>query len=452
MSTIAIIPARGGSKGIPRKNVLPLCGKPLLAWTIEAASSARFISTVYVTTDDPEIAAVAEKYGAAVIWRPAEIAGDAATSESALIHAVDEVKRRETGGDCVAEGGRLEIGDRRLEGGGQESESKIQLQRSPQSGNDRAFHPKSQIAAPWHPDDVLVFLQCTSPLTTAADIDALVGKLIAENADSALSATPFDFFLWKEEEENAIGINHDKRFRQRRQDRDPQFVENGAIYAMRMPGFLEARHRFFGKTVFHVMPRERCWEIDEPVDFEIAELLLRKRLQTDKMALLPEEVSAVVFDFDGVLTDDRVVTSQNGSEAVFCTRADGMGIRHLREAGIPVLILSSEENPVVRARAAKLKVEVIHGSLEKGPRLAEWAADKGIDLANCIYVGNDVNDVGPMKIVGCPVAVADAHPQAKRHALILLNHAGGTGAAREVSELILRAESYNRVNSVNPVQ
>jgi N-acylneuraminate cytidylyltransferase len=426
--TIAIIPARGDSKGIRRKNVLSICGKPLLAWSILAAKRASTVDAVFVSTDDPEIAQMAAAHGAGVIWRPAELAGDTASSESALLHAVEEVQRLEiSDGDRKlrsCDDGRSEMEVRGAAGSGKEPISNIQ-------------YPISKIPRPWRNDDILVFLQCTSPLTTGADIDAVVERLVADKADSALSVTDFHYFLWKTGEDGAEAINHDKRFRPRRQDREPQFVENGAVYAMRIPGFLEARHRFFGKTVFHVMPRERCWEIDEPVDFAIAEILLRKRLQAEQAAQLPETIGAVVFDFDGVLTDDRVLTSQDRSEAVFCTRKDGMGIRHLQEAGIPVLILSSEENPVVKARAAKLKVEVIHGSLDKAPLLAEWAAKQGIDLQSVVYVGNDINDIGPMKIVGCPIAVADAHPEVKPHALIVLEKSGGDGAARELSDMIL---------------
>ncbi len=418
--TFAIIPARGDSKGIRRKNVLAICGKPLLVWSILAAKRASNVDAVFVSTDDQEIAQIAAAHGAGVIWRPAELAGDTATSESALLHAVEVIGN----GAYVAGDSRLEMEVGGVAVSGEGPYSNIQ-------------YPISKILRPWRNDDILVFLQCTSPLTTGADIDAVVERLVADKADSALSVTDFHYFLWKTGEDGAEAINHDKRFRPRRQDREPQFVENGAVYAMRIPGFLEARHRFFGKTVFHVMPRERCWEIDEPVDFAIAAILLRKRLQAEQAALLPGTIRAVVFDFDGVLTDDRVLTSQDRSEAVFCTRKDGMGIRHLQEAGIPVLILSSEENPVVKARADKLKVEVIHGSLDKAPLLAEWAAKQGIDLQSVVYVGNDINDIGPMKIVGCPIAVGDAHPEVKRHATVVLEKNGGDGAARELSDMIL---------------
>lgn len=420
MSIISIIPARGGSKGIPRKNLLPLCGTPLLIWTIKAACSAKALDGVFVSTDDSEIATLAKQAGAGVIWRPAEISCDSASSESALLHGIETLMTTESGIDSAPP----------------HSDSA--------SVGTNTSRPSSPILNPSSKDDILVFLQCTSPLTTGDDIDALVDKLVQEEADSAFSVVEFDYFVWREANGQAEGINHDKTFRPRRQDREPQYVENGAIYAMLIGGFLEAKHRFFGKTVFHVMPRERCWEIDEPVDFEIAENLLRKQIQQNKRSLLPASIEAVVFDFDGVLTDNRVIQSQDGTEAVSCNRSDGMGIRHLIEAGIPVLILSSEENTVVRARAAKLKVEIIHGSLEKGHQLVQWALENKIDLKNTVYVGNDVNDIPPMLLVGCPVAVADAHLDIKSHACFILERKGGDGAAREVSDLILDERSNQR--------
>jgi N-acylneuraminate cytidylyltransferase len=229
---VAVIPARGGSKGIPHKNIKMLAGKPLLAWTIEAAAEALGKTRIYVSTDDPEIAAVAERYGAGVIWRPAEISGDTASSEQALLHALEHLE--ETTG-----------------------------RRS----------------------DLLVFLQCTAPLTAPEDIRGTVQALLDENADSALAVTPFHYFLWRTDESgDAVGINHDKRVRLLRQQRDPEYLETGAVYVMRTIGFREAKHRFFGKTAFYVMPPDRCLEIDEPVDFLVAQVLIRDRQRQRALA------------------------------------------------------------------------------------------------------------------------------------------------------------------------
>jgi N-acylneuraminate cytidylyltransferase len=179
---------------------------------------------VIVSTDDVEIGTVAQAYGAEVVWRPASISGDTASSEAALLHVLETLQQNE---------GML--------------------------------------------PEVLVFLQCTSPLTLAADIDGAVQTLVTENADTALAVTPFHYFLWQRTEDgDSVGINHDKQVRLLRQQRSPQYLETGAIYVMRTAGFLATKHRFFGKTALYVMSAERCLEIDEPSDLQMAAWLLQR--------------------------------------------------------------------------------------------------------------------------------------------------------------------------------
>jgi len=382
---LAIIPARGGSKGVPRKNVLPLAGKPLIAHSIEQAQQSKFITRIVVSTDDAEIAATANTAGAEVVWRPAEISGDNASSESALIHTLQYLDESE------------------------------------------GYRP-----------EILVFLQCTSPLTRTADIDGTIESLLNEGADTALAVTPFHYFLWKyNPDQDAIGINHDKQARKLRQEQDAQYLEAGAVYVMRVAGFLEAKHRFFGGSALYVMPTERRLEIDEPVDLKIAEVLLGEHHRKNRLDQLPEKIEALVMDFDGVFTDNKVLVFENGQEAVLCDRGDGWGLRKLREAGMPMLILSTETNTVVKARADKLNIPCLHGIAQKGAALQEWITANGFDTTRVIYIGNGLNDLGCMEIAGCAVAVADAHPQVKARADIVLDHAGGSGALSELCELIL---------------
>jgi N-acylneuraminate cytidylyltransferase len=384
MNCLAIIPARGGSKGIPRKNIRPLAGKPLIAYNIEQAKRSRYVNRLVVSTDDAEIAAVAQGYGAEVMWRPAEISGDTASSESALLHVLEYLRQSE------------------------------------------GYQP-----------DVLVFLQCTSPLTLAEDIDGTVQALLDQGADSALAAIPFHYFLWRQADGEAVGINHDKHVRPLRQEREPQYLEAGAVYVMRVDGFLKARHRFFGKTALYVMPGERRLEIDDPADFQIAEVLVRKQERQERGARLPERVAALILDFDGVFSDDKVYVFQDGREAVRCDRSDGMGINLLKKSGLPIWVLSTEPNPVVQARATKLGIPCLQGLSEKGQALSRLLQEQSIDPAQVVYVGNDVNDLPCMALVGCAVAVADAHPDVLAQADIILERNGGDGAIREVCELIL---------------
>ena len=385
MQILSIIPARGGSKGILRKNLQFIAGKPLVVHNIEQALQSRFIQRVVVSTDDAEIGAVAQQHGAEVVWRPAEISGDRASSESALLHVLERLQANED------------------------------------------YRP-----------DILVFLQCTSPLTLAEDMDGTIQALLDGQADTALAVTHFHYFLWKSGDgRDALGINHDKRRRPLRQEREPQFLETGAVYVMRVAGFLAARHRFFGKTAMYVMPPERCFEIDEPVDLQIAEVLLRQQQRLRQAAALPEPVAGLALDFDGVFTDNRVLVLQDGQEAVFASRSDGWGLAQLKMRGLPLVVLSSEPNPVVEARCQKLGIQCQHGLGDKLAALRAWAAEKQIDLAHVIYLGNDLNDLDCLQAVGCGAVVADAHPAVRRAASLILSQPGGGGAIREICDLII---------------
>lgn len=382
---LAVIPARGGSKAIPRKNIRTVAGEPLLAYVVREARASRSVTRVVVSTDDTEIGAVARRYEAEVIWRPGEISGDKSTSEQALLHALDTLRATE------------------------------------------GYEPH-----------ILVFLQCTSPLTLARDIDGTIESLVAEKADSAVAVIPFHYFLWQRREGDGVGVNHDKMVRPMRQDREPQFLEAGAVVVMRTAGFREVRHRFFGRTALYEIPGERVLEVDEPHDLERAEILLRQRKARNPLAELPLRVVALVLDFDGVLTDNTVIVSQDGHESIRCSRADSWGLKQLREAGIATVILSYEENPVVASRARKMGVECLQGQKDKVRTLSRWLAERGHEPAETVYLGNDVNDIGCLALVGCGAVVADAHPTAATAARLILQSKGGAGAVREMCDLILR--------------
>lgn len=384
MNILSVIPARGGSKGIPRKNVRLLNGKPLIAHTIEQALKTPSVNRVVISTDDAEIGAVSQKYGAEVVWRPAEISGDFASSEAALLHVLEYLEQNE--GYCP---------------------------------------------------DLTVFLQCTAPLTLAEDIESTIRALLREHADTALAVVPFHYFIWRENGTgDAVGINHDKKRRLLRQQREPEYLEAGAVYVMNTALFRETKHRFFGKTALYVMPADRRLEIDDPVDFRVAEVLLRERQQQERINMLPNSIAAVVFDFDGVFTDNGVIVFEDGTEAVVCNRGDGMGIAQLKRLGMPVLVLSTEKNPVVMRRCEKLGIECLHGLSDKAAALTNWASQQQIELSQVVYVGNDINDLACMQLVACSVIVNDAHPAVQSAARIVLDSDGGKGAVRETIDLI----------------
>jgi len=220
---VAVIPARGGSKGIPGKNIRLLAGKPLLAWTVEAAVAANSIDSVYVSTDDPAIAKVAEACGAEVIFRPADISGDESPSETALLHALGYLNKQ---GMVV---------------------------------------------------EIMVFLQATSPLRTSADIDCAMALFQEQQADSLLSVAPSHYFLWEETKEGAQPVNYDYCHRPRRQDMIQQFRENGAIYIFKPSILREYSSRLGGRIILYKMLEESSLDIDSYSDFERAGAYLRGR-------------------------------------------------------------------------------------------------------------------------------------------------------------------------------
>lgn len=149
-------------------------------------------------------------------------------------------------------------------------------------------------------------------------------------------------------------------------------------------------------------------------------------------------IRLIVFDFDGVLTDNRVLVAEDGTESVVCNRADGLAFDALRKAGLPTLIMSTETNRVVRARARKLRVPVLNAVADKGAAIEAYCRKLKIAPAHAAFVGNDLNDLPAMARVGYPIAVADAHARVKAAAWRTLRTKGGAGAAREIIERILR--------------
>ena len=216
MKSVAIILARGGSKGIPNKNIQSVGGIPLVVRTINAALKSKQINKIIVSTDDNRIADVAIDNGVEVVKRPSKISGDTASSELALLDTLMQIKNRDN-----------------------------------------------------YVPEIIVFLQCTSPFTVLDDIDGTINSLVSNDADCALAVTKFDHFLWKydKNKDSLIGVNHDeKKLRKRRQELSTQYLETGSVYVMKTKEFIKYKKRFFGRIAYHVIPKHRVFEIDEPVD------------------------------------------------------------------------------------------------------------------------------------------------------------------------------------------
>lgn len=385
---VAVIPARGGSKGIPRKNLLPLAGHPLLAWSIFAASQARHVDRVIVSTDDAEIAEMARGYGAEVVMRPAEISGDKAPSEAALVHVLDHLAQH----DCDPE--------------------------------------------------LLVFLQATSPLRRSSDVDGAIERLRAEQADSCFSACCEHFTgRWRRTPEGSVEpVNFRPGSRPMRQDYPLEYLENGSIYALRPEILRRTGSRMGGRITVYPMNPVQSLQLDEPEDVGLIEACMTAlSIPGPQLPALRRlrESRLLVFDFDGVFTDNQVYVSSTGEESVCCSRADSLGLDYLRKTGLMMLVLSTETNPVVAQRCRKLGLECFSGQGDKLKTLHAILVQRGLRPEQVAYMGNDLNDLACMEQVGLAIAPADAHAAVLRVAHLVTAQAGGRGAIRQVAQWYL---------------
>ena len=222
---VAIIPARGGSKGIPNKNIIDFCGKPLVAWTIEQCLSSRYITDVWVSSDNQEILNIAKKYGAKTIKRPEDISGDLASSESTWRHAIEVIQKN----------------------------SNVDLVLAPQP---------------------------TSPLREAKDIDNAIELFQKEKYDSLFSSCIVeDLLFWKEDERKQLqSVNYDYLNRKRRQDMKEQIVENGSFYIFKPEIIQKYNNRFGGKIGHSRMDFWKMFEIDNLEDLKKCRALMQEFL------------------------------------------------------------------------------------------------------------------------------------------------------------------------------
>lgn len=381
--TVAFIPVRGGSKSIPLKNIKLFCGKPLVYWTVQAASKARGIDEVYVATDSDKIREVVESFHlpkVEVIARGSATATDSASTESAMLEFAEQ----------------------------------------------REF-------------DDIVLIQATSPLLTDKDLEGGLSLYRKEGIDSLLSVVPQKRFIWKPSgEETAVSMNYQVEHRPRRQEFDAYYVENGAFYICSREALLSTKCRLNGTIAAYQMPEDTYFEIDEPSDWVVMESLMKKRLTGARDNRL-ESISLLVTDVDGVLTDAGMYYDQQGDALKKFNTRDGMGISKLREHGIKTMILTGEETGIVAARAKKLKIDFIYqGVKDKGKFLQEFMdSHKEFAPENIAYIGDDLNDKVAMSLVGYSAAPADAMPEIQEQVDYMCCKRGGEGCVRELADRIL---------------
>jgi YrbI family 3-deoxy-D-manno-octulosonate 8-phosphate phosphatase len=406
VEVLAIIPARGGSKGIPRKNIRSFAGYPLIAFSIAAALQAEKVTRVVVSTDDPEIAEMARGCGAETPFlRPAELAQDGTLDLPVFQHALNWLAQHEN------------------------------------------YHPQA-----------VVHLRPTTPIRPPDLVDRSVSLLLAHpEADSVRGVTPAHqnpFKMWlMDGKDNPIrpvttvpGL--EESYNSPRQVLPKAYTHTGLIDIIRPATILEL-NSMSGRTILPILfdPSYDA-DLDTPEDWKHAEQkVIRDR---PKMVWpgpaprrMPETIRLLVLDFDGVLTDNRVWVDQDGREMVVANRGDSLGINMLRQAGVETIVISTETNPIVTVRCQKMRVSSIQGENDKATALKRLLLERNIDASEVIYLGNDVNDLPCFPLVGWAVAVADALPEVARQADFVLARPGGHAAVRELCDLIMTQLSDN---------
>ncbi|HTU27236.1 MAG TPA: acylneuraminate cytidylyltransferase, partial [Pirellulales bacterium] len=371
-------------------------------YSIASGLLAKHVTRVVLSTDSEEIAAVGRAYGAETpFMRPAEHAQDDTMDFPVFLHAVEWLREHER------------------------------------------YRP-----------DVVVQLRPTTPLRPRGMVDESVEILLADPlADSVRGVTTpkqTPYKMWREVDGLLVQLLESEfaePYNMPRQRLPKAWFQTGHIDAIRTTTIVE-KHSLSGRRVRPLfLDSIYCVDIDTADDFVQAERLIERiaeqidlprRADGAAVRRWPEQVELVVFDFDGVHTDNRVLVLDDGQEAVLCDRGDGMGVALLRRRGVPMVVLSTEKHPIVRQRCEKLKIECHHGLDDKAAALRALCQERNVRLERTIYVGNDVNDLECMRAVGWSVAVADSHAAVLAQADQVLSRRGGFGAVRELCDLVLQ--------------
>ena len=407
-SVVAVIPARGGSKGLPGKNIRSLGRHPLIAYSVASCLAAKTIDRVIVSTDNQEIADVACAYGAeAPFLRPAELSTDLAPDFPLFVHALEWLQQHE----------------------GYEPSIVVQVRPT----------------TPFRPQGLLD--QSVQLLQSAPSADSV--RAVARTIQNP-------YKMWTCGEDGALNpllqSEHAEPYNMPRQLLPETMWQTGHVDVVRRETILN-KNSLTGDRIKPVLVDSAfVVDIDRLEDLQYAEYMLQNnKLDIDwptkttthsDPLLIPDPVRLTVLDFDGTLTDDRVWVDQDGRESVVCSRRDGQGLEMLAAAGMEILVISKEKNPVVARRCEKLRIACWQGVDDKLTLLQKLLAERNVDVKETVYIGNDVGDLACMRHVGFSFAPADAHPDVLNEASWVLNYSGGRGAVREMCEILLeRMES-----------
>ncbi|WP_404423341.1 cytidylyltransferase domain-containing protein [Thalassospira australica] len=380
---IAFIPARGGSKSIPLKNIRPFCSYPLIYWSLRALQDVPDVTQIVVATDSKEITDTVESLcfkNVIVYKRKPENATDTASTESVMLEYLDQAGLSD--------------------------------------------------------NELFILTQLTSPLTLAQDFIGALKLRQSSGADSVLTGVQCKRFFWTRD---GTSLNYNYLERPRRQDVGGWLMENGAFYINTVGNILQHRNRLSGKIALYEMPEYTAIEIDEEDDWAVAEGLMRTHI----LPRITHSTAIKLFlsDVDGTLTDAGMYYDQHGNEMKKFNTHDGKGFELLRKAGIKTGLITSEVTAIVECRARKLAVDYIVQGKGYGDKLTavqDICEREGVTLQEVAYVGDDVNCIDLLKHAGLAACPSNATDPVKALASVLhLKRRGGEGAVREFIDSIL---------------
>jgi N-acylneuraminate cytidylyltransferase len=379
---ILIIPVRGGSKGIPYKNLKTVNGITLVERAIRTSLRAK-IDEIIVSTDSEEIKNIVKKYPTIKIQnRSNETSGDTASTESVILEVIKD------------------------------------------------------LGADWPKNSSIGFYQVTSPFVESKTMNECFE--IADKGEVGFSAKEFHYFVW-EQKEKWIPINHPNDFRPRRQDLNKKIIETGAIYAFPLLNFLEKKYRFCANPNPVLVEEKTAMEIDSIDELKLANLLATQYEISNFDDFSGIKLPKIIFtDFDGCLTDDKVKVNMFGKETVRANRKDGLAVKRLRKLGIEVVISTSETNKVVDIRAKKMKVELLKGLENKVEAISKYLNEKSLNWSDVWYLGNDINDLGAIEKAELSLCPLDAAIEVFEKAKVVLSRRGGEGLLSEIASRLER--------------
>uniref|UniRef100_A0A8C6K851 N-acylneuraminate cytidylyltransferase n=1 Tax=Nothobranchius furzeri TaxID=105023 RepID=A0A8C6K851_NOTFU len=377
----ALVLARGGSKGIPLKNIKMLAGAPLLGWVLRAAADSEMFDSVWVSTDHDEIEKVAKSWGAKVHRRSPQVSKDLSSS----VETIQEF-----------------------------------LRHNPEV-------------------DIVCHIQATSPCLHPSHLQQALKKILEDGYDSVFSVVRRHQFRWKEVKPDGSEYTHPFNLvpskRPRRQDWDGELYENGSFYISKRDLILTEGSTQGGKVAYFEMEPEHSVDIDVDIDWPVAEQRILR------YGYFGRGVSLMFCKVSGCLTDGRIFLTASGEDMVSIHTKDTTGIRKLQKDDVEVLLLTSSEDPVAQLLADKLKkltgCEVMQVGEDPLSDVLPVVKERNLDWKDVAYMGNDTADSSCLNLAGLSAVPADASPDAANAAKYTCRLLGGAGAVREFAEHVL---------------